>query len=192
VSAFKWLAAIGAALTMAACASKPDHFYTLDVLPAGDRPALASPLLHVRLDVTVPSLVDRSEMVMSTANNGVQILDHERWAAPLSDQVAQTLSRDIERRRSDILVGDRRFDQGKAAAVVKVDIVRMSVARAGHAKLEAHWHITDLDVGLDTVGGESFDVPLSGSDYAAVAQAYSQALSQLADRLVAALPAHGG
>ncbi len=89
-------------------------------------------------------------------------------------------------------VGDRRFDQGKAAAVVKVDIVRMSVARAGHAKLEAHWHITDLDVGLDTVGGESFDVPLSGSDYAAVAQAYSQALSQLADRLVAALPAHGG
>lgn len=190
MNACKWLAAIGAGLMLTACASKPDHFYTLDVLPAGDRPALASPLLHVRLDVTVPSLVDRSEMVLTTANNGVQILDHERWAAPLSDQVAQTLSRDIERRRPDVLVGDRRFDQGKAASVVKVDIVRMSAARAGHAKLEAHWHITNLDAGLDTVGGDSFDVPLSGSDYAALAQAYSQALSQLADRLVASLPTH--
>jgi uncharacterized protein len=190
VSAFKWLAAISTGLVMTACASKPDHFYTLDVMPAGDRPALASPLLHVRLDVTVPSLVDRSEMVVTTANNGVQILDHERWAAPLSDQVAQTLSRDIERRRPDVLVGDRRFDQGKAAAVVKVDIVRMSAGRSGHAKLEAHWHITDLDDGLDTVGGDSFDVPLSGADYAELARAYSQALSLLADKLVSALPPH--
>ena len=188
MSAFKWLAAIGAGIVLTACASKPDHFYTLDVLPAGARPALASKVLHVRLDVTVPSLVDRSEMVVTTANNGVQILDHERWAAPLSDQVAQTLSRDLERRRPDVLVGDRRFDQGNAAAVVKVDIVRMSAARAGHVKLEAHWHITDIDAGIDTVGGDSLNAPLSGADYAAMAQAYSQALSQLADKLVAALP----
>jgi uncharacterized lipoprotein YmbA len=188
VSAFKWLAAIGAGIMATACASKPDHFYTLDVLPAGDRPALAGALLHVHLDVTVPSLVDRSEMVVTTANNGVQILDHERWAAPLSDQVAQTLSRDLERRRPDLLVGDRRFDQGKAAAVVKVDIVRMAAARAGHAKLTAHWHITDIDAGLDSVGGDSFDVSLSGADYAAMAQAYSQALSLLADELVSGLP----
>ena len=188
MSAFKWLAAISAGIMLTACASKPDRFYTLDVLPTGDRAALAGTLLHVRLDVTVPSLVDRSEMVVTTANNGVQILDHERWAAPLSDQVAQTLSRDIERRRPDVLVGDRRFDQGKAAAVVKVDIVRMSAARAGHVKLEAHWHITDIDAGLDSVGGDSFDVPLSGADYAAMAQGYSQALSQLADKLVSVLP----
>jgi uncharacterized lipoprotein YmbA len=188
VSAFKWLAAIGAGILVTACASKPDHFYNLDVLPGGDRPPLASTVLHVRLDVTVPSLVDRSEMVVTTADNGVQILDHERWAAPLSDQVAQTLSRDIERRRPDVLVGDRRFDQGKAAAVVKVDIVQMSAARAGRVKLEAHWHITDLDAGLDTVGGDSFDVPLNGADYAGMAQAYSLAISQLADKLVSALP----
>ena len=189
MSACKWLAAIGTAILVTACASKPDRFYTLDVLPAGGRPALAAKPLHVRLDVTVPSLVDRSEMVVTTANNGVQILDHERWAAPLSDQVAQTLSRDIERRRADVLVGDRRFDQGKAAAVVKVDIVRMSAARAGHVNLEAHWHITDIDAGMDVVGGDSFDVPLGGAEYAAMAQGYSQAISQLADKLVAALPA---
>jgi uncharacterized lipoprotein YmbA len=154
----------------------------------GRPPRVGRTVLHVRLDVTVPSLVDRSEMVVTTANNGVQILDHERWAAPLSDQVAQTLSRDLERRRPDVLVGDRRFDQGKAAAVVKVDIVRMSAARAGHVKLEAHWHITDIDAGLDTVGGDSFDVPLSGADYAAWHRPTARRSSQLADKLVSALP----
>jgi uncharacterized lipoprotein YmbA len=174
---------------VAACASRPDHFYTLQVLPAGDHPALASPLLHVRLDVTVPSLVDRSELVITTTENGVQILDHERWAAPLADQVAQTLSRDIERRRPDVLVGDRRFDQGKSTAV-KVDIVQMSGSRGGHVRLEAHWHMTNGAAGLDNVDGASFDVPVpaGGSDFAALAQAYSQALSQLADRLAAGLP----
>lgn len=188
MSAFKLLVGLCAASVATACAGGPDHFYTLDVLPAGDRSVLASPLLHVRLAVTVPSLVDRSEMVVSTADNGVRILDHERWAVALSVQVAQTLSRDIERRRSDILVGDRRFDQGNSAAVVKVDIVRMSAARGGHATLEAHWHITDPVVGIDTVDGASFDVPMSGTDYTALAQAYSQAIGQLAGKLAAALP----
>jgi hypothetical protein len=187
VSAFKSLAALCATSMVAACASTPDHFYTLQVLPAGDRPALAAPVSHVRLDVTVPSLVDRSELVITTTANGVQILDHERWAAPLADQVAQTLSRDIERRRPDVLVGDRRFEQGKSTSV-KVDIVQMSGARGGHARVEAHWHVTNIAAGLDNVDGGSFDVPTSGSDFAALAQAYSQALSQLAERLAAGLP----
>jgi uncharacterized lipoprotein YmbA len=188
VSAVKSLAGICAILVVAACASTPDRFYTLDVLPAGERPALTPPLLHVRLDVTVPSLVDRSEMVVNTADNGVQIVDHERWAVALSDQVAQTLSRDIERRRPDILVGDRRFDQGKSSAAAKVDIVHMSAARGGRAGLEAHWHIIDTDAGMDTVDGGSFEVPVSGTEFAALAHAYSEALSQLADKLASALP----
>lgn len=177
------------AMMMGACAGSPDHFYTLGVLPAGERAAMPSSLLHVRLDVTVPSLVDRSEMVITTTDNGVQILDHERWAAPLSDQVLDILSRDIERRRADILVGDRRFDQGgKSVVVVKVDIVRFSATRGGRARLEAHWHIKDVNTGLDNVNGSSFEVPVNGADYGALAQAYSVALSQLADQLAAALP----
>jgi len=52
--------------------------------------------------------------------------------------------------------------------------------------------MTDLDAGLDTVGGDSFDVPLGGSDYSSMAQAYSQALSQLADKLATALPPPAG
>ncbi len=173
---------------LAACAGKPDHFYTLNVLPDSPRGALLTPVVHVILRVTVPELVDRAEMVVTTSSNGVSILDHERWAPQLSDQVAQTLSRDLERRRADLVVGDRGFDQGGLPPVmVKVDIVRMSVQRNAQAAIEAHWRIVNASTGLDVIGSDLLTAAVNGDDYAAMAQSYSQALSALADRLVADL-----
>jgi uncharacterized lipoprotein YmbA len=171
-------------LLAAACASSPDHFYTLNTLPDGERGPLSTPTVHVRLNVTIPALVDRAEMVISTSRNGVVVLDHERWAVPLSDHVSQTLARDIERRRPDILIGDRGFDQAASPPVtMKVDIVRMSAQRGGQARIEARWRIVDGSAATDELGSAAFEAPLGGDDTATVAQAYSQALSALAERL---------
>ncbi len=195
-------------LTLVACASKPDRFYTLN--PVDAAPAGATPTLHVRLDVTIPSVVDRAEMVLNTSQNGLLVLDHERWGAPLADQVAQTLARDIEARRADIFIGDRTFDQPASPPIlVKVDLVRMSAQRGGRAGLEAHWRIVDPGAaagsggggdgggtstvsgpgsagapGSDRLGSGTFETDAQGDGYEAVAQAYSRTLSALADRLV--------
>jgi uncharacterized protein len=178
-----------ASLVLAGCASAPDHFYTLSPLPDTERGVLSTPIIHVLLGVTVPSLVDRAEMVIDTSKNGALILDHERWAVPLSDQVAQTLARDLERRRRDVLVGDRGFDQPHSPPVtIKVDIVRMSAQRGGRASIEARWRIVDASANVDEVGGDLFDAALDGDGYASVARAYSQTLSALAEKLAAALP----
>jgi uncharacterized lipoprotein YmbA len=127
--------------------------------------------------------MDRNEMVLSTSRNGIVILDHERWAAPLADQVSQTLARDIEGRRPDVFVGDRGFDRAASPPVMlKVDIVRMSAQRAGQALIEAHWRIVDSSASVDQLGSGSFEAAI-GDGYAAVAQAYSQTLSDLAERL---------
>jgi uncharacterized protein len=176
-------------LLAAACASKPDRFYSLTVLPDSPRGAAAIPTVHVLLNVTVPSLVDRREFVMNRPNNGILILDHERWAEPLADQVAQTLARDIERRRGDVLIGDRSFDQAAAPSVsMKVDIVRMSARQPGQVSVEAHWRVVDARAGIDQLGSGVFEVPLITPGYAAVAQSYSNALSALADTLAAQIP----
>ena len=172
-----------AAACLAACASSPDHFYTLSILPDAERGPLSTPAVHVLLNVTIPTLVDRAEMVVSTSKNGVLILDHERWAVSLSDHVSQTLGRDIERRRADILIGDRGFDQaGPPPVTMKVDIARMSAQRGGHATVEARWRIVDASAGMDEIGSGAFEAPL-GSDTASIAEAYSQVLSALADKL---------
>lgn len=179
------IAALCACLPLAACVSERDHFYTLQTLPEGERTA-AAPTVHALLSVSVPSLVDRSEMVVNTSDTGIVVLDHERWVLPLSDQVSQTLARDIENRRSDVLIGDRGFDQAALPPVIiKVDIVRMLAQPHSRVRIEAHWRVVDESVGLDRIGSNSFEAPLAGEDYAAVAKAYSLTLSELADTLAA-------
>jgi uncharacterized protein len=178
-------AALLCCCALCGCVGQADHFYTLNTVPDAARVA-GAPTIHLRLQVTIPSLMDRNEMVLSTSRNGIVILDHERWAAPLADQVSQTLARDIEGRRSDLFVGDRGFDRAVSPPVaLKVDIVRMSAQRGGRASIEAHWRIVDAGAGVDELGSGSFAAAMTGDGYADVAQAYSQALSDLAERLAA-------
>jgi uncharacterized lipoprotein YmbA len=178
-----------AALRLAACASEPDHFYTLSVLPEGTHAGPTTPTVNVLLSVDVPALVDRPEMIVSTSNNGVAVLEHQRWAVTLSGLVFQTLARDLESRRSDLLVADRAFDRGTTPPVkIKVDIVRLTARRAGRVSMEAHWRIVDSASGVDVVAGNEFDGPVDGGGYEAIATAYSQVLSQLAAALATAIP----
>jgi uncharacterized lipoprotein YmbA len=171
---------------LCACATgQPDHFYILSAQPQGTSDARTTPATQVWLRVTLPSLVDRSEMILNTSTNGVMVLEHERWAAPLADLVTQTLARDLERRRSDLLVAGHSVSPSGAAAVkVTVDLVQVTVRRGEQASIEAHWRILDPRTGADTVGSEMFRAPVAQDGYAAVPQALSECLGLLADRLV--------
>jgi uncharacterized lipoprotein YmbA len=181
---------LGAAAILAGCAGQQDHFYALTTLPENAPAATSSFTTHVMLTISLPPVVDRRQMVIATSADQLLVLEHERWAAPLSDLVVQTLGRDLEQRRADVLVADRGFDQPSLIPVkIRVDIVRMSVRAGGQATLEAHWRVVDARRNTDEVGGETFTSPVAGGDYAAVARAFSNDLSSLADRLAAKIPA---
>jgi uncharacterized lipoprotein YmbA len=189
-------ACLGAAAILAGCAGQRDHFYALTTLPENTPAPTAAFTTHVILAISLPPVIDRRQMVIATAADQLLVLEHERWAAPLSELVAQTLARDIERRRADVLVADRGFDQASLIAVkIRVDVVRMSVREGGQASLEAHWRVVDARRNTDEVGGETFQSPVAAGasvaagDYAAIARAFSNDLSSLADRLSAKLPA---
>ncbi|HWG68819.1 MAG TPA: PqiC family protein [Steroidobacteraceae bacterium] len=180
---------------LSACATgRPDHFYILSTLPAGAAGARTEPFAQATLKVTLPSLVDRAEMVLNTSTDGVVILEHERWAAPLSDLVGQALAGDIERRRSDLLVARPGGNGARDPAVrIEVDIVQMTVHRGGHASIEAQWRIQNTRTGVTSTGvrlagsGE-FSAAVGAVDYADVAKALSESLGMLADRLTAQIP----
>jgi uncharacterized protein len=174
-------------LLCACVAHQPDHFYILNPQPQGASAVRAPPLTQVTLKVAVPSLVDRPEMVLNTSADGIVVLEHERWAAPLADLMTEVLARNVEQRRSDMLVANHGND---ARIKILIDVVRMSIRRGQRASIEVHWRIigahigTEEHAGGETVGGEVFSVPLGEQDYAAVAQALSECLGLLADRLV--------
>jgi uncharacterized lipoprotein YmbA len=171
---------------LAACASQSDRFYTLSPMPESPPPPRAAFTTQFVLSISVPAVVDRRSMVLDTPGNQVTILEHERWAAPISDLIAQTLAGDIERRRPDVIVAGRGF--GSSPVKIRIDIVEFS-ARAVSATLEAHWRIADAESKTDMVGSEVFTAPVASGDYAAVAHAFSVAVSSLADRLAEKLPA---
>jgi hypothetical protein len=177
------------AIVLASCAGQPDHFYRLNTMPEAPRPPAAGFATHVVLSVSIPSLVDRPQMTVDAPGDQILVLEHERWAAPLSDLVTQTLARDIEQRRADVLVADRGFSQAGVKPVrVDVAIVHLSARQGGQATLEAHWRIVDPASQTDVIGGESLAAPIDGTGYAAIARAFSTCLASLADRLVAKLP----
>jgi uncharacterized lipoprotein YmbA len=128
-------------------------------------------------------------MVLNTSADGVSILEHERWAAPLPDLVLQTLARDLERRRSDLMIADRSFDRpGSLSIRITVEVLHMTLRPGGTATIEAQWRIVDPHSGSDLLGSEVLNSPLGSTGYSAVAQALSECLGLLADRLVAKLP----
>jgi uncharacterized protein len=170
-------------LLCACVTSRPDHFYILSTQPQGEREARTTPATQVSLRVTLPSLVDRSEMILNTSANGIIVLDHERWAAPLADLATQTLARDLELRRSDMLVAGQNAGRSDAAVKVTVDLVQMTVRRGERASIEAHWRIVDPRNGGDVIGSEVFSAPVAQDGYAPVPQALSECLGLLADRL---------
>jgi uncharacterized lipoprotein YmbA len=180
------LTAVCSLMLLSACvSSRPDHFYILSELPqeaAAGRPAAD---VQASLRVTLPPWADGSEMLLNTSAGEVIVLEHERWAAPLADLVRQTLGVDIERRRSDMRVADREVNRSKVPTIdITVDVVQMSVHRGESARIEARWRIHDPRTGAETLGGGEFTAALTGEGYATVAQALSECIGALADRLV--------
>lgn len=179
-----WAAAAILYLLSACASNRPDHFYILTELPGGTGEAKPAPTVQASLRVTLPALVDRSEMLLNTSAGGVIVLEHERWAAPLADLMTQTLARDLERRRTDMLVSARDLDRARGTAVrITIDVVQMTVRQGDRVSIDAQWRIVDPRGGTETVGADEFSAAVRQDGYAAVAQGLSESLALLADRV---------
>lgn len=183
------LLVICAVITAGGCVSRQaDHFYVLDAQPQGAHQRRTAFEQQIVLRVTAPSVVDRGEMVLTTPD-GVTILDHERWAAPLADLATTALGQDIEQRRSDVLVLPRSAGESKLPLIkIDVNIDQISARRGNQVSIEAHWRVTDVRGGAASVGRDSFSAPLTSDAYAQVAAGLSSCIGLLADRLILQIP----
>ena len=176
-------------LLLAGCVTRQrDHFYVLGPLPAAIATSRSQFDRQVTLRVTIPSMIDRSEMVIATLS-GVSVMDHERWAAPLADMVSGALGQDIERRRSDVVVLPKSADKaGIPLFRIAVEIDQVTAGLAEPLSIETHWRVTDVRTGKETLGRDSFVSPQQPQSYADIAAAFSACIALLADRLVAEIP----
>ena len=79
---------------LSACTSPPVHFHTLAMTDSAGSDAVASPpawLIDIQaVHVTAPA--DGNRFVVQSGRGRVDILEQERWAAPLGDELRDGLS----------------------------------------------------------------------------------------------------
>jgi uncharacterized protein len=186
------LAIVCAALVLlTACATHPDSFYVLEAQPGASTVPRTAFTSQILLHVAIPSLIDRPQMVLSTTN-GVALLEHQRWAAPLGEQISHVLGQNIESRRPDVLVTDHEIAHPAMTLVrMQIDVVQVTASQGARVTMETRWQVVNVATGQSSLGREVFSAPDPAADYAAVAKGISTCLGMLSDRLVQELPKLG-
>jgi uncharacterized lipoprotein YmbA len=179
-----------AAATLAACASAPVHYYTL--VPAPDSGQAASPasanFQFELMPVGVPAQDDVPQLVVRQGAQAVALLNGERWAAPLADEVRGALAVELARHTGAQDISGTAPTQGKPVLRIKVDLRRFDSSPGNYALIDATWTIREL--GSQAVLTCSSRINESaGQGYAGLVAGHQQALARLAGQIASVAPA---
>jgi hypothetical protein len=191
----RWsLAPLALPLLLSACiggGSPPTHFFTLSPVPpaGGHAAALKGSPLQVR-DVQLPPAADRQEMMLNGPGTQVKVLGEDRWAAPLTGLVRNTLTTDLRQRLGDSAVlSPGAPDPAKGGLQVLILSAQQFSADAnGLVTLDTDWSVGRGNPPKAAITRHAtIHVNAGSAKPDAVAEAMSHALGQLADQIAAAL-----
>jgi uncharacterized protein len=177
----------------AGCASSPPmHYYTLTEIPAPRASTPPDNGVPIRIDrVTIPTELDRSQIVRRLDSTQLQIVEAERWAAPLDETIRRVLSNDLAARLPPGAVANPNEPSiGEKRQSLAVDVSEFYGDPTCTVTLRAAWTLKGSD-SQTLHGNEEAKASPQGTCTGAgtIPQAMSQALGQLADRIAAAVAA---
>jgi uncharacterized lipoprotein YmbA len=193
-----WLSLFVVLVTTAACSSSPDiRYYTLSAegtAPSGTHSPTTFPGRgpYAIARVNIPDMLDRPQIVLRTSTNAVEILEYDRWAAPLADQLERVLAADLAARLGpDAIIDPGLPTDSRAARVISVSILGFDPSRHGESSLEASWVISDTKSEPRAAEARNFRsshvAPTKGSDMRDVAQTMSDLVMAIADDIAASI-----
>ena len=129
---------------LSACTSPPVHFHTLAMTDSAGSDAVASPpawLIDIQaVHVTAPA--DGNRFVVQSGRGRVDILEQERWAAPLGDELRDGLSTRVASRLGTIDIHHVAHAADAPVYRVTVNIQRIESWPASHVLLDATWSVS--------------------------------------------------
>lgn len=184
VVAALWLAA---ALCGCASTSTPARFHTLVPPPGAGAAATARAAAGVRVEllpVTLPAQVDVPQIVVRLPDDTMRALEHERWIAPLADEIRAAL----------VLRIDAALAAAAATAVatpplrVTLEVQRFDSTLGGAASLQALWSLQPQG-GATLLRCQVNDRETVASSPAALVAGHRVMLERLGDAIARALQA---
>ncbi len=185
-----WLwAAVAPALATGCGSTAPSRFYTLgSTATAADAGGGSAGAYSVIVGpVAIPASVDRSELVVQTAPNRVDVDEFNRWASPLADSIARTVAGDLA-----VMLGTPSVAVAPLANFdpdyrVTIDVQRFDSIQGEAALVEAVWVVRSTASGTTRAGRTVAREALASSDFDAFAAAHSRALAQVSRDIAAAI-----
>jgi uncharacterized lipoprotein YmbA len=139
------------------------------------------------MPVSLPALIDRPQLVVRTSAHEVGILENHRWAEPLAADLTRALIANLQRTaaRLDFESAEGAQAQG-AERVLQVDITELLSGPGPVTSLQATWVLYDRARAVVKQGKLARSVPTQGG-YEAIADAYADAIAQVADAIAHAV-----
>ena len=179
--ALAWLVSIGVG-----CSSAPVRYYTLTPPPGKTLPASETPLpIDVRIVHTPPQL-NRSELMVRTGPTEVTLLENERWASPVNDEIKDALRLELQRRLGR-MTGLR---PGFTKLTLDIDVQHLEAELGRYALLQASWSATSSATGRRSNGERATTCTFQANEkinagYAGIVEGYQREIAALADAIVA-------
>jgi uncharacterized protein len=167
------------------------RFYTLS---AANAPAAASSTLSIVVGpVSVPAVVDRPQIVVTTGPNQVRPEEFNRWASPLQNNISRVVAENLV-----AVLGTPRvilFSQTLGGDVdyrAAIEVQRFESAPGEAATLDAVWTVSRTKDGKSQTGRTTVREAASDKGYDALAAAHSRGLARLSQDIANAVRALEG
>ena len=185
--ALAWLVSVGVG-----CTSAPIRYYTLTPPPDRTLPAPETTLpIEVRV-VHIPPQLNRSELMVRTGPTEVTLLENEKWASPVNDEIKDAVRLELQRRLGR-MSGLR---PAPTKLTLDIDVQHLEAELGRYALLEASWSATLSATGSN--GARATTCTFQADEkihtgYIGIVEGYQREIAALADAIVAALasPASG-
>jgi uncharacterized protein len=187
--AVAWLLSVGVG-----CTSAPVRYYTLTPTPDKTLPA-SQPIFAIDVRVVhTPPQLNRAELMVRTGPTEVTLLENERWASPVNDEIKDALRLELQRRLGRMTGLRPAF----AKLTLDIDVQQLEAEFGRYALLEASWSATLSATGQRSNGARVTTCAFQADEkidagYAGIVEGYQREIAALADAIVAVLtgPANG-
>jgi uncharacterized protein len=182
--ALGWLASVAVG-----CTSAPIRYYTLT--PAAEETSLpasqATLTIHVRV-IHTPQQLNRTELMVRTGPAEVTLLENERWASPVNDEIKDALRLELQRRLGRATGLRAPFTR----LTLDIDVQHLEAELGRYALLEASWSATLSATGPPSNGARAATCAFRADEkihtgYAGMVEGYQRDVAALADAIVAVL-----
>lgn len=182
---------------LAACSSPPARFHSLlgadtDGVAVSAPEQAQAPERAFFIDVApvrVPSSVAGRRLVVQAGSGQVDVLEMDRWASPVADEIRAALSSGLASQTGAMDLHGLPSDGKRPIYRVAVDVQRFDAWRGSHVLIDAVWTIrTAEDRQLLTCRSAVQEDVSAGID--GVVEGHRRALKALASRIADALEAY--